>query len=110
MKSDGPPVIYRFGELAVCDTAFRLGVWLKLWPKAVYLHAGARVGAKAQGLDVRRDCLDMAELPGEVRVLKPWQVEDFLCIFKRKLAMVPGSNIAASRPVVPLLTEPLMLR
>ena len=80
--------IYRFGELAVYDTAFRLGVWLKRWPKMVYLHAGTRIGAKALGLDVGRDCLDMAELPVEVRVLKPWQVEDFLCIFKRELAVV----------------------
>ncbi|MCY2987531.1 MAG: hypothetical protein NTY19_06665 [Planctomycetota bacterium] len=80
--------IYRFGELAVYDTAFRLGVWLKLWPKAVYLHAGTRAGARALGLDLRRGRVDMAELPVEVRVLKPWQVEDFLCIFKRELAVV----------------------
>jgi hypothetical protein len=50
-------------------------------------HAGTGVGAKALGLHIRRGCLDMAVLPVEMRVLKPWQVEDFLCTFKRERAM-----------------------
>ena len=43
--------IPRFGKLAVYDTACRLGVYLKLAPEVVYLHAGTAKGAKALGRD-----------------------------------------------------------
>lgn len=74
--------IHRFGTLAVYDTACRLGVYLGLKPKVVYLHAGTAEGAQALGLDTSRGYLEMAELPKPFRLLEPWECEDFLCIYK----------------------------
>ena len=78
--------IYRFGKLAVYDTACRLGVYLELEPEVVYLHAGTIKGARALGLDTSRSYLEMDELPRPLRLLEPWECEDFLCIYKVELA------------------------
>src|SRR5262245_48111916 len=61
--------IYRIGELAVYDTALRIGVRLGLEPKKVYLHRGTRRGATALGLGRRRPWLHVSELPTELQVL-----------------------------------------
>jgi len=78
--------IHRFGTLAVYDTACRLGVYLGLKPKVVYLHAGTAKGAQALGLDTSRGHLEMSELPKPFRLLEPWECEDSLCIYKARLA------------------------
>jgi hypothetical protein len=83
--------IHRFGELAVYDTSLRLGVWLNKWPKKVYLHAGTRKGAKALGMDVSRGFVEMKELPKAVQVLKPWEAEDFLCIYEDDFRRLKGN-------------------
>jgi hypothetical protein len=70
------------GILYIYDAALRMGAYLHLSPKRVYLHAGTRDGAKALGLDHRRKYLDRAELPPELRALGADQVESFLCIYK----------------------------
>jgi hypothetical protein len=78
--------IRMFGELTQYDVATRVGAYLNLWPEKVYLHAGTRKGARALGLAVRgRAALEMSELPQELRLLEPWQVEDFLCLHKAEL-------------------------
>jgi hypothetical protein len=77
--------IDRFGELAAYDTAFRIAVNLNLMPKAVYLHAGTRKGCRALGLKANRRYVEMDELPKELQVLEPHEVEDFLCIYKDRL-------------------------
>jgi len=74
------------GELAVYDTAHRIGVNLGLEPEKVYLHAGARVGARKLKLDSSKKCLEVHEFPKPLRELKPWQIEDVLCIYKEDLA------------------------
>jgi hypothetical protein len=76
-----------FGSLAAYDCATRLGAWLCLSPKFVYLHAGTRAGAKAVGLDVSKKHLLPSDLPRAMRVLAPDEMEDFLCIYKRELRM-----------------------
>jgi hypothetical protein len=81
--------IHRFGELAVYDTSLRLGVWLRKWPKKVYLHAGTRKGARALGMDVSRGYVEMKELPKPVQALKPWEAEDFLCIYGDDFPKLP---------------------
>lgn len=78
--------IYRFGKLAIYDTACRLGVYLDLAPEVVYLHAGTDKGARALGVDTSRGYLEMNELPDPFRLLEPWECEDFLCIYKARLA------------------------
>jgi hypothetical protein len=74
--------IKRFGILAVYDTSLRLGAHLDLWPGVVYLHAGTKKGCKALGVATSGATVEMGTLPRAMRVLKPYQAEDFLCIFK----------------------------
>lgn len=73
------------GLLTIYDTAHRLGAYLKLSPKEVYLHAGVRKGAKALGLDDRGATLSMRVFPPEFQRLRPDQVEDCLCLYHREL-------------------------
>jgi hypothetical protein len=72
-------------ELYYYDTALRIGASLHLMPERVYLHRGTRDGARALGLDCRADSLDTRDLPKALAVLEPYEVEDFLCIYKAEL-------------------------
>lgn len=73
------------GELAVYDTALRIGARFGVEPRRVYLHAGTRKGAKALGLDGNRHALEMDEFPAPLRKLKAREVEDLLCIYEDRL-------------------------
>lgn len=75
----------RFGELTRYDVAFRIGARLGIEPERVYLHAGTRKGAKALGLPHRRATLEKEELPRAIRKLRPYEIEDFLCIYEEDL-------------------------
>ena len=77
--------IHGIGELAVYDTAQRIGAYLGLMPERVYLHAGTREGAKALGVDVRRKTVAVDELPEPLRALEAYEIEDCLCIYKAEL-------------------------
>lgn len=72
-------------ELYYYDTALRIGASLGLIPKRVYLHRGTRDGARALGLDWRADSLDPRALTKELADLDPYEIEDFLCIYKDHL-------------------------
>ena len=74
------------GELYLYDTALRLGAFLDLSPNNVYMHAGTRVGARALGLDVSRDAIPFKEFPPVLQSLSASELEDFLCIYKTRLA------------------------
>lgn len=82
--------IPRIGELAVYDTALRIGVRFKHEPTLVYLHAGTREGAAALGIDTARSTAEMTELPKALHRLTPREVEDFLCIYKDDLKQLRG--------------------
>lgn len=73
------------GQLYLYDTTLRLGAYLKLAPTAVYIHAGTRAGALALGLDVSSGIIPAAAFPKPIQVLAPYEIEDFLCIFKKYL-------------------------
>lgn len=73
------------GILTIYDTAHRLGAYLKLSPEVVYLHAGVRVGAKSLGLGYWKATLPISVFPSAFQKLRPEQVEDCLCIYKREL-------------------------
>lgn len=75
-----------FGELAIYDTAVRIGVRLGMEPEFVYLHRGTRKGAKALGLTSRGKYLKVGELPAEFTKLKPHEIEDCLCIYASELS------------------------
>jgi hypothetical protein len=76
------------GSLYYYDTALRIGANLRKMPERVYLHRGTRRGARAMRLDWRADSLDLKCLPSELWVLKPHEIEDFLCIFAKHLGRV----------------------
>jgi len=74
--------VHRIGELAIYDTALRLGAYLELQPCHIYLHRGARLGASRLGLDASRRFLDRSGLPAGFNSLQPHEIEDCLCIYK----------------------------
>ena len=73
------------GELYYYDTALRLAFYLHIEPTRVHLHAGARDGARALGLDYQAPCLSINSVPRILRQLPPHEIEDFFCIYKDKM-------------------------
>jgi len=74
------------GPLMKYDTALRIGANLGVRPTRVYLHSGTRTGAMALGSVGKEASLDPKMLPqSEFRRLKPYELEDCLCIFKDDL-------------------------
>jgi hypothetical protein len=76
------------GEMAIYDTAYRIGAKLGLEPRLVYLHRGTRKGARLLGLGKGRSYLRAEELPVPFRVLRPYEIEDCLCIYKADIARI----------------------
>ncbi len=74
------------GDLTIYDTATMLGCPNGVFPEAVYLHAGATVGAEAIGVkgEVIEKSVFTAIYPA-FEILEPIQIEDFLCIYKKQL-------------------------
>lgn len=73
--------IHGLGALYTYDTALRLGFFLNLTPVKVYLHAGTRKGARALGIP-SQEAVEISALPQSLSRLLPYEIEDFLCIFK----------------------------
>jgi hypothetical protein len=73
--------------LIVYDTSTRIGGFLRLKPARVYLHAGTRQGAAALGFG-NREWLLPQDLPRAFGKLRPDEIEDCLCIFKREIAAI----------------------
>ena len=71
------------GSLTIYDTAHRIGASRGVLPRKVYLHAGARVGARTLELNWEKDALKISELPKAFWRLKPYEIEDCLCIYER---------------------------
>jgi len=84
--------IHGIGELAVYDTALRIGAYLDLFPDKVYLHAGTRTGARNLGLDIDRPCIPLSEFPREFQELSAEHIEDVLCIYKKRLWRLPQAK------------------
>jgi hypothetical protein len=55
--------IHGIGELTVYDIAHRIGRYRSLSPQTVYLHAGAKDGAKALGITGARTSVPLKEFP-----------------------------------------------
>ena len=75
------------GDLTIYDTATMLGCPIGIYPEAVYLHAGAAVGAAVIGIEgdiVEKSVFEKAY--SAFKLLEPIQIEDFLCIYKKLLA------------------------
>lgn len=79
-------------ELYVYDCALRIGAFVGHLPKQIFLHAGTRDGARALGLKWKERFLYISDLPDELRVLEPYEIEDVLCIYKDKFALALGGR------------------
>ena len=80
------------------DTALRIGAFLRLESDAVYLHCGVTTGAAHLGFARSRMRIEVGELPPSLRGLKPYQVEDILCIYKDALGrMKDGTPLPNAR-------------
>lgn len=77
------------GVLYCYDTAFRIGINIGIFPDSIYLHAGTKTGASALGIHLRgKVTLEKSELVKiypEFSKLKPYQIEDCLCITRTLL-------------------------
>jgi hypothetical protein len=79
------------GPLIIYDTAYRIGAKLGLEPRLVYLHCGTRKGALLLGLGKGRPYLRPEELQERneaFRFLRPYEIEDCLCIYKRDIERI----------------------
>lgn len=77
---------YGIGRLTTYDTATCIGFERGVYPKDVYLHAGAAEGAKALGIrGTKVSKTQFGAICKAFDVLEPAQIEDFLCIFKNQL-------------------------
>ena len=74
-----------FGELAVYDTSLRIGAYLGIFPRKIYLHAGTKKGARALNLDTSKPYINKSQLPRVFQGLKPHELEDLLCIYKGRI-------------------------
>jgi len=80
-------------ELFVYDVAFRIGAWRDVLPERVYLHRGTREGPKALGIETKgRRAVPVAELPPQLHPLPPWQLEDILCIYRKRFPKQPDAR------------------
>ncbi|WP_100629838.1 hypothetical protein [Algoriphagus formosus] len=81
-----------FGELSIYDTSLRISSFLSIEPEKVYLHAGARKGIQIleekgyvnRGISQQK-WVEMKDLPEELNVLTPKEVEHFSCSKKDQL-------------------------
>lgn len=79
------------GELCLYDIAFRISAYLECLPEQVFVQSGSKEGAQKWGLKIIQGRVDMQQLPAILlERLEPYEIEDFLCIFKDKLEGLPG--------------------
>jgi hypothetical protein len=74
----------RLGSLTAYDVARRLGAWLDMQPKMVYLHRGTLKGARKLG--IKGEMVSLNDFPPEIQKLGATHAENFLCICKDEIA------------------------
>jgi len=73
------------GEMAIYDTAFRIGAYKNIFPDKIYLHKGTKIGVERfMRKTIHKNSILKQELyaPFNICELIPWQLEDFFCIYK----------------------------
>jgi hypothetical protein len=80
------------GDLIVYDTAYRLGAKLRLEPRLVYLHRGTLEGAVLLGFSKKLKTLELSQLPPAYQALRPYEIEDCLCMYKDDLSRIVGTT------------------
>jgi hypothetical protein len=75
--------IHGIGSLTIYDISCRIGYYNNIEPNYVYIHAGAKEGARL--LRVKGKIVKKGDFPLSFSKLTPSEIEDFLCIYKNKL-------------------------
>lgn len=87
-KAEGS--LHGIGELCLYDISFRISAYLDCLPTEVFVQSGSKQGAEKWGLKIIKVKFDMQQLPAILlEKLAPYEIEDFLCIFKDKLEGLP---------------------
>ena len=79
---------YGIGELAIYDTAVRIGNFKKMYPDKIYLHCGTKKGAeKLLGRKIKKKYITKEELKGKlppkILELSCDDIETYLCVNKK---------------------------
>jgi hypothetical protein len=75
------------GELTIYDSANRIGLFLKIWPDRIYLHAGTRIGLRNLMGKAKGPYVYKKSLPKDLQQssLSCSAIENLLCIYKDAL-------------------------
>lgn len=68
------------------DTATRIGAYLNIWPKHVYLYTATRTGAKQLGIVTKKRLLLFNSLPAAFQGLEPYEAEEALSNLKKLIS------------------------
>lgn len=77
--------------MTIYDTALRIGACTGVEPKKVYLHAGAREGArtlKNAGINAEEENGILIGMPREFELLEPREIEDCLCVCRGAISFL----------------------
>lgn len=77
--------IHGIGRLTLYDIALRIGAYLGFEPERIYLHRGAREGANAIGVGIRKGTIELHAIPAQFQLLRPCEIEDCFCCYKHEL-------------------------
>ena len=87
-KAEGS--LHGIGKLCLYDISFRISAYLDCLPTEVFVQSSSKQGAEKWGLKIIKGKIDMQQLPAILpEKLVPYEIEDFLCIFKDKLEGLP---------------------
>jgi len=79
------------GDTTTYDVARRLlGVWMRMQPEFVYLHAGSAKGAKKLGIE--GEAVLLSAFPHQIQKLSVTHTENFLCLYKKEIAAITVQN------------------
>lgn len=81
------------------DTATRIGAYLNIWPKHVYLYTSTRTGAKQLGIVTKKRLLLFNSLPAAFQELEPYEAEEALSNLKKLISepAAPASYFSQSQ-------------
>ena len=83
--------IHGIGNLTIYDVSLSVSQNYGIYPDYVYLHAGTKAGALNAGLIKRYNRMDKLSFNDITKKfkwfekIKPYQIEDFLCIYKENI-------------------------
>jgi hypothetical protein len=70
-----------FGTLSSYDAALRIGFMLRIYPAAIYVHAGVYEGLRRLGVTVQGETVALPDIEAiyGATALTPYQCENFIC-------------------------------